>query len=94
MDPIPQPLNVGQQWMKLSRRKRILFAVVLITQSFLGVVLVRWIAGVGPGVYLLLIPILVFDLLLILRPEWIARFLQREQERLEKWRPHPGQWMR
>jgi uncharacterized membrane protein len=91
---IPQPVNVGQQWLKLGRRKRILLAAACMVDCFLAGVFIRWIGAPSLVVYLSIAPIAAFILLLALRPEWIAKLQRQEQERLEKWRTHPGQWMR
>jgi hypothetical protein len=30
--------------------------------------------------------------IVVFRPQWLDRLAKRDQEQLEKWRTHPGQW--
>ena len=80
--------------LRASRRKRILIAAFILLGYFLAIAFDRWMLGAGRGIYLLTIPVAIYVLFLVLRPEWIVRMQKAEEERLKNWRPHPGQWMR
>ncbi len=71
-----------------------LLGAFMLAGCFLAIVLDKWMLGAGRAIYLLTVPLGIYILLLILRPQWIARVEKKEEERLKNWHTHPGEWMR
>ena len=90
----PEPVSPGRSMLKVSRRKRKLLGAFMLAGCFLAIVLDKWMLGAGRAIYLLTIPLGIYILLLIFRPQWIARMEKKEEERLKNWGTHPGRWMR
>jgi hypothetical protein len=94
VEHLPEPITPGRSWLKISKRKRVLVGFLAAGGGLVAVALDRWILGAGRGMYWLMIPLLLYIVLLVFRPQWVVQFEDKEQERLKNWKPHPGQFMR
>jgi hypothetical protein len=75
-----EPVGPGRSMLRISRRKRILFGAFMLAGCFLAIVFDKWMLGAGRGIYLLAIPLAIYILLLVLRPQWIARVEKKKRD--------------
>jgi hypothetical protein len=68
--PTQPPDNPLKRAQSISSMKLVPVALLLIVLCFLVLTVLIWALSIGPGLYILMVPVIVFALIGIMRPNW------------------------
>jgi hypothetical protein len=82
----------SEPWYRSSPRNLVFFVVIWLGESFLILLLFKWLLRASAKIYFLVIPWALFGAVMVFRPNWINRLtqtLELNSKRIDKWNP-PG----